>query len=245
MGIYKNDGVEPKLFQAKENRISSNQEVFKFNYLHHILENQARINHSLQNSVTAVNERMEQTTNSQNKQLLKIVKKVEEQDQYSEQVQVLLQNQMETNEALMKRLMDLEQKSEELMKKFEADGLLTEAILEQQSSHDQTISKLMAYLEEQEPLGELLKKQEELYDELSKKLDLQEIFHRTVMERMDQQDGLLTKLKGELDHLRSVIYERASHLVDKFEHGFGRMSKPFQSFLVNKEQEKFRKYPKE
>lgn len=245
MGIYKNHGVEPKLFQAKGKRISSNQEVFKLNYLQHILESQASMNDTLQNSVLEVNERMEETTNSQNKQLLKVVKKLEQQDQFSEQIQVLLQNQMETNEVLMERLMDLEQKSEELMKKIEADGLLTEAILEQQSSHDQTISKLLTYLEQQEPLGEQLKKQEELYDEISRKLDLQEIYHTTVMERLEQQDGLLAKLKGDLDHLRSVIYERASHLVDKFEHGFSRMSKPFQSFLVNKEQENFRKNPKE
>ena len=91
-------------------------------------------------------------------------------------------------------------------------------------------------VKENESIAEQTRKQEELYEEFSNKLNLQEVYHNTVMERLDQQEGLIKKLSGELDHLRSVIYERASHIIEKVESNISRMAKPIQRFFVNTEE---------
>lgn len=230
-----NNTAKPLLYHSKNNKpISSNQTVYKLNYLHEFLEEQTKINFSLSKSVEHVNHSIKETNNTHNNQFLKVIGKLKEQEAMGEQLQQYLQQQEKAHELLLSRLNVLEETTNALMEKLESDGLITQAILDQQSRHETTLKELVA--KENESIAEQTRKQEELYEEFSNKLNLQEVYHNTVMERLDQQEGLIKKLSGELDHLRSVIYERASHIIEKVESNISRMAKPIQRFFVNTEE---------
>lgn len=235
MGIYKNSDVEPSIYHLENNDISSNQKEYRKNYLQQILMEQAQISDSLKNSVEDVRKSLQRTNALQNDQNKFMIQKLHSHDQFYERIEAYFQNQERTNEFLLNRLTLLEGKNEAILEKIEAERLLTEAILDQQSIHDQVLHKLKANVDEEESVIDQLKKQDELFDQFNSKLELQQIFHNTVMERLDQQEGLIKKIIGELNHLRSVIYERASHIAEKMEDNFHRITKPIQHFIVNKD----------
>lgn len=235
MGTHKNSDVEPHIFKLKNKEISSNQKEFRVNFLQQLLLEQAKMNHSMRNSVEKVNKALQMTNATQDNQHQLMINKLHNHEQFYEQMHQYIQKQEMTNELIMKRLTTLEDRNEVILEKIEAERLLTQAILDQQSTHDQALDKLTANIEEEKSVITQLKKQDELFDEFNSKLDLQEVFHKTVMERLDQQEGIMKKIIGELDHLRSIIFERASHIVEKIEDNVRRITKPIQHFIVDKE----------
>lgn len=54
-------------------------------------------------------------------------------------------------------------------------------------------------------------------EELNKKLQEQEQASKSIMERLHRQEAIAEKISRQLDHLKAVVYERASHLTDRFE----------------------------
>lgn len=244
MGIHKNLYVKPKLYHKANDEISSNQKSFKLNYLQEYLERQTELNHSLTASVEDVHKSIRQNTQSQNNQLDLMLNRLGQQEKYAEELLQVLQQQEQTNEILLKKINLLEKSQEAVIEKLETDGLLTQAILDQQALQEAALTKITSNLSEHETLTTQLQKHEEIYEDFSKKLEVQEIYHNTVMERLDQQEGLIKRLSTELDHLRSILYERASHIVEKFEAGMNRVTKPIQRFFVNfdeREKEKVEK----
>lgn len=235
MGIYKNSDIEPNIYHLDNNEITSNQKEYRKNYLQEILLEQAKMNDSLKHSVEHVSQSLQLTNAAQQDQNKFMIHKLHSHDQFYERIEDYFQNQEKTNEFLLQRLTLLEEKNEAILEKIEAERLLTEAILDQQSIHDQVLHKLKENIDEEESVIDQLKKQDDLFDEFSSKLELQQIFHNTVMERLDQQEGLMKKIIGELDHLRSVIYERAAHIAEKIEDQYHRITKPIQHFIVKKD----------
>lgn len=242
MGIYKNNDLNPRVFHThNDKQITSNQKIYKGNYLQTILEEQSRINTTFKDSMEHVEESIKTTSDSHSDQLRLMLSKLSQQEILTVDLQELLQNQEIINELLMNKLSLLEKKNEVLLEKMESDSLLTQAILDQQSTHDQALNKLTKNLDVEESVITQLQKQDEVFDEFANKLELQEVFHNTVMERLDQQEGLIKKMIGEIDHLRSIIYERASHIAEKIEDNMNRITKPIQRFFVHtdmKEKEK-------
>ncbi|TKC19341.1 hypothetical protein [Robertmurraya kyonggiensis] len=233
MGLYQDPKVKPKVFHSIKN--SSNQKEFRRSYLQDIFDGQATINKSLAKSVKQVRHFIKSTRESQNNQMTEVINKLKQKEELDSQVLHFIEQQEQITESLLQRLELLEKNNGALLEKMKADGLLTQAILEQQSVQDTILSKIADKLDENEAISEQLKKQDEVYDEFSNKLNLQEVFHNTVMERLDQQEGLIKKINGEIDHLRSVIYERASHIVESIENNFQRITSPIQRFLVSKD----------
>lgn len=235
MGISKNSNVEPNIFHMKNKDISSNQKEFRVNFLQQLLLEQLKMNHSLRNSVEHVSKSLQITNSTQTNHHQLMIDKLHNHEQFYEHMQQYIQKQEMTNELILNKLTALEERNEAILEKMEAERLLTQAILDQQSTHDQALSKLTANLEEEESVITQIKKQDELFNEFNSKLELQEVFHNTVMERLDQQEGIMKKIIGELDHLRSIIYERASHIAEKIEENVRLITKPIQHFIVKKD----------
>lgn len=235
----------PQVYRPrKKTPISSNQQVFKLNYLQNILEEQSTINKTLTHSVEQVNQSIEKSNDHHQRSLNQMFMKLEEQAIISNQLKQYILQQEEIKKELLDRMNTVERTSLALMDKFEADSLLTEAILKQQSTQDDALMKISANLEENESVAEQLKKHEVLYEDFAKKIEVQEIYHKTVMERLDQHEGLIRKLHGELDHLRSIVFERTTYILEKLEGHFNRITKPIQRFFINtdiKEKEKMKK----
>lgn len=231
-----NEEVNPQIYKPnRKSPISSNQQLFKLNYLQRIFEEQTTINRNLTHSVEKVNQSLKRTNANQESTLKQMNLKLQEQENFSNELKNYLMEQEKMKKELLERIAIFEKMNLAVMEKLQADSLLTEAILEQQSAHEDILVKMTANFEETNSVAEQLKKQEELYQDFSNKLGVHEVYHTTVMERLDQQEGLIKKLGGELDHLRAILFERTSYILEKLETHLNRITKPIQRFFINTE----------
>jgi uncharacterized membrane-anchored protein YhcB (DUF1043 family) len=65
-----------------------------------------------------------------------------------------------------------------------------------------------------------LEKQLNLQSEMKEKLINQEVFQKEVITRLDKQEALVQKISRQFSDLRSILFERTNHLVEKFEEGY-------------------------
>lgn len=74
--------------------------------------------------------------------------------------------------------------------------------------------------EYEELIIHLLKTQEELQKQLSEKISKQEEFQTGVLNRLDQQEALTEKISRQLNHIRSILFERTNYLAEKIDEGY-------------------------
>ena len=72
----------------------------------------------------------------------------------------------------------------------------------------------------EELIIDLLKTQEELQKQLSEKISKQEEFQTGVLIRLDQQEALTEKIPRQLNHIRSILFERTNYLAAKIDEGY-------------------------
>jgi predicted nucleic acid-binding Zn ribbon protein len=65
-----------------------------------------------------------------------------------------------------------------------------------------------------------LKTQEDLQKQLSEKISKQEEFQTGVLNRLDQQEALTEKIFRQLNHIRSILFERTNYLAEKIDEGY-------------------------
>ncbi|MBY0120409.1 hypothetical protein [Bacillus sp. S/N-304-OC-R1] len=248
MGLYSNDQIVPNLFNKQPQKASnSNQEYYRLNFLQEILEQQKLVNSQLSEAYGDIDvqvsesfkdfsQTLKRTSTKQNKDLLKLLNRLDQQEQVIFQFLEVIKQQENGNEMILDRLDELERRNNLILENFEKESLMNQALLDQVSFQHATTEALTGKLEKFESfsqdLSEQLDKQEDVYEELSKKLEVQEIFHTTVMERLNEQEAVVQKMTRQLENLRSTLYERVSHLSEKIETGFMHVLKPVQSFFI-------------
>ncbi|MEH7491948.1 hypothetical protein [Neobacillus niacini] len=92
-------------------------------------------------------------------------------------------------------------------------GKIANQLNEISSSHQQ-------HTEYEELIIHLLKTQEELQKQLSEKISKQEEFQTGVLTRLDQQEALTEKISRQLNHIRSILFERTNYLAEKIDEGY-------------------------
>lgn len=76
------------------------------------------------------------------------------------------------------------------------------------------------HTEYEELIIHLLKIQEDLQKQLSEKISKQEEFQTGVLNRLDQQEALTEKIFRQLNHIRSILFERTNYLAEKIDEGY-------------------------
>jgi DNA repair ATPase RecN len=76
------------------------------------------------------------------------------------------------------------------------------------------------HTEYEELIIHLLKTQEELQKQLSEKISKQEEFQTGVLTRLDQQEALTEKISRQINHIRSILFERTNYLAEKIDEGY-------------------------
>jgi hypothetical protein len=77
-----------------------------------------------------------------------------------------------------------------------------------------------SHKEYEELIIDLLKTQEELQKQLSEKLSKQEEYQKGVLTRLDQQEALTEKIFRQINHIRSILFERTNFLAEKIDEGY-------------------------
>ena len=253
LGLYTNREL-PDLYNAEpEMESDSNQESYRLNYLQEVLQQQQTINQQLtenyhemddqfSESLQGLQQLINNSSQKNTKEITYVIARLAEQEQLIQKFIDLCAKHNTDNEFILKRLDELEKRNEQITDILEKESLINQAILDQVSVQHASTEALTGEFKQFEAfsqsLSEQLDKQEATFDEMKKQLEVQEVFHSTVMERLDEQEAMVQKIMRQLDNLRSVVYERASYISEKFEAGFKQIVKPVQSFFVRHEDKK-------
>jgi hypothetical protein len=126
----------------------------------------------------------------------------------------IIDEQQRANVSLIKAINDMK------------NQFLTQEVV-QASQWDKVTSQLndlrtnnQEHKEYEELIIDLLKTQEELQKQLSEKLSKQEEFQKGVLTRLDQQEALTEKIFRQINHIRSILFERTNFLAEKIDEGY-------------------------
>jgi hypothetical protein len=93
-----------------------------------------------------------------------------------------------------------------------------------------------------------MNQQLELQKEVAEKITKQKEFQGEVLERLDNQEALMDKISRQINHIRSILFERTNYLATKIDDGYKLTSsyvynlmtgseKPLTFFLMNRKEE--------
>ncbi|WP_264739237.1 hypothetical protein [Cytobacillus firmus] len=293
MAKQSNEGGNPKLYLSHSDTVS-NQGTYRLNFLQEVLKEQQTVNtrisetyenmkNQLDDSFSDMSKLVKKAAGKQNNHIEHLTAKLEKQDAFLTGFLEMMNQRGKENDTLNKRLAALEEINKAIMETIENEEPVNQKILEQVSCQEAATQALSRKFDKFDAFSEEavsnFKAQEEMKAELSKKLDVQEVFHNTVMERLEQQfaafseeaekkfktqeqmkeelnkklgvqeqasnsimerlnrqEAITEKISRQLDNLKSVVYERASHLSERFEKSFKLLAKPVHSFFVHQEE---------
>ncbi len=214
MGLYMNAKAHEGLYRNHNSIPTSNQRFFHSNYLADLLKEQKDTNRSLvlahhqlkQQQLQQLSEQRGnwQEANHQLKRLLEMKSKQEIMEQknnehlqhisaYQQQMKHHIEQQDTGHEAMEQQLKGLLQTQAETSKQLK----------QMETSNQQLIEKI----------EQLTTQQQEMATALTAHKSHQE----DVLERLENQEATLEKVVRQLTNLRSIVFERTSHLVEKVE----------------------------
>lgn len=293
MAQRSNEDVNPKLYLSQSDTVS-NQGTYRLNFLEEVIKEQQTVNTRLsetyedmkthlEDSFVDMRKLVKSAAGKQSNHIGHLTAKIEKQDAFLTGFLEMMHEREKENDLLNKRLAALEGINKEILEILENEEPVNQKILEQVSCQEAATQALSRKFDKFEAFSEEavsnFKAQEEMKAELSKKLDVQEVFHNTVMERLNQQfasfseeaekkfktqeqlkeelnkklreqeqasksimerlhrqEAITEKISRQLDHLKSIVFERASHLTERFEKSIKQLAKPVHSFFVHQEE---------
>ncbi|WP_433958095.1 hypothetical protein [Cytobacillus horneckiae] len=225
----------------------SNQTVYRLHYLYEILEKQNRFNHEIIENFEEVDHRLNESfhqveqlfANASSKQQNEFElfnQKLHTQDgRIAALVDSVYANQ-EKQQKLLSQLSQLKEANSDILNTIEEESQIHQEILAQMNYQDAAVQDISRKLDRFDETTEKIIDQMNEHEQISKEIKLQsdahEIYHQTVMERMNQQDALSEKIIRQLEHLKSVIYERAVFLGEHIK----TVVKPVKSFFLHHEE---------
>ncbi|MDR0137539.1 hypothetical protein RFW18_07230 [Metabacillus idriensis] len=200
---------------------TSNQEFFRVNYMQDYLKHQQQVNTELSHAVNALNSLLHESRKEQKQHYHAVYRQLEKQEAVTSPLLSNIEIQQSASKILSERLEILENSNTEMMSKLISEGHVSQAIIDQLTLQDQSIRELSGrfktYESLQEKIIDQLDSHAELKEQIKNRLELQEVFHQSVIERINHQEALTEKISRDIAHLKSVIFERVSYLVEKAE----------------------------
>ncbi|MDM5207769.1 hypothetical protein [Cytobacillus kochii] len=221
-------------------KITSNQDVFRKNYLSDLLEEQSQLNHKVSKQHRDLQHQLEETYEDLMSYAKdESIRHEKNMQQYNEDwtalqsaYQAQEQNQLEMNGYLQQ----IENKNEELLIQLRTSQSSYETLLAQSSIQETAILELSRKLDNLEmPTEKILEELTVITDDqaaIKDKMETQDIYHQSVMEKLESQDALNEKLSRQIDHLKSIIFERTAYLTENFKS----LISPVKSFFVHHEE---------
>lgn len=217
MGLFINQEGQPSVYKNRSTINTPNQNYVKYNVMTELLEEQKRSNMELIKTIQDLNRRHEKHQkkhvvqwNNINSQMIDLKNKNDHLTEYGGQI--------------IERLVALDGKYSFLESLLEKDNQTQQTILEQiqdLKEFDQTLADRLETQEETNlRISNDLHEQVELQKEVSNQLTNQKEFQDEIVKRLDNQEVLTEKMARQLNHIRSILFERTNYLVEKIEEGY-------------------------
>lgn len=206
---------------------SSNQKFLRVTYMQEFIKNQQLVNNKLSKAAINVNRLFQESRSEQTQYFDSIYNQLEKQEAATTPMLTNIETQQTVSKMMIERLAALEKLNTDIMKKIQNEGCISEAIIDQLTLQDQSIRDLSGRFNHYERLQEImagqLEQHIELEEAIKEKLQMQEVFHQSVMERISHQEAVTEKVSRDLDHLKTIVFERVSFLAEKVEENFKHM----------------------
>ncbi|WP_442593963.1 hypothetical protein [Neobacillus sp. D3-1R] len=209
-----------KVFKPAQPKPQSNQESFRLNFLSEFVSKQISQNHNLNQSMNEIIHSVEQS----HQKMDFIICENENQKNQSDVFLEKVINQEKLTEEVLSSLNNLREQQSQLSDSMMNEKWMNEAILDQLSFQDQQLRNTNLQLENYVNLAQNLSlqlvQQEKILKEMDQKIQVHDIYHSTVMDRLDKQDAFNEKVIRQIDHLKSILYERVSNIIEKIESSY-------------------------
>ncbi|MEH7308927.1 hypothetical protein [Neobacillus drentensis] len=150
-------------------------------------------------------------------------------DVYKNMRQLHTSNQVVSRQDFLSELMNEQHKANTVLEKALSElGIQTqlqEKTLFSQWNHvGEQLNDLRNRMERYEDANHQLvlqmNKQLELQKEVAEKITKQEEFQSGVLQRLDTQEALMDKISRQINHIRSILFERTNYLATKIDEGY-------------------------
>ncbi|WP_079509332.1 hypothetical protein [Mesobacillus jeotgali] len=237
MPLIDNGFLSPHVFSKTEDIAKpDNQEKFRLNYLHEVLNEQQKLNQELSNGVLKFDNTLQQNRKEQFQQFHQLIASLTKQENLSEKVIANIYEQKESTSGIDDKLMKLEALHDQFSKAYINKELTSQAILDQLACQQSMILELNRKLLEYEDVTNALviqaQKQEELQDMMARHIDLQGVFHETVMEQLGKQDAVGEGISNQLSELRTSFSTKANEILEKIENQYSKMTHFFLRLIM-------------
>jgi chromosome segregation ATPase len=217
MGLFINKQAHPNLYKNSRQLSESNQVVSRQDLLTEIMKEQQKANIALNQALAELQLRYQQQTDAQNTHWQQVDYQLNDL-KHSSLRQHKFENEMVTNlHSLHEKNVQLEGMVE---KETQARESLTKQISQISKTCDHIADRLEKNEETQQQLTQQMNEQLEMQKQAAEKLTKQEDVHGGILERLDHQDALLDKLARQLNHVRSILFERTNYLAGKIDEGY-------------------------
>ncbi|MHC0035613.1 hypothetical protein [Pseudoneobacillus sp. C159] len=227
---------DSKVFTPKKRDNLSNQQSYRLNYLSEYLSEQMKQNQSITENLNKITSSMNETQKDQVIKMNEIISGQQQQTLQSNQFINKILSQEKINEEIITSLNQLKGNHIEMGKSLQTEQQINQAILDQLNFQDQqfreTNKRLENYVTLATKLSEQLLIQEQILKGMGQKLDVQDVYHTTVMNKLEKQEALNEKIIRQIDHLKSIVYERATLILEKVEQSFQSTSEYFQEIFT-------------
>ncbi|WP_062106756.1 hypothetical protein [Bacillus niameyensis] len=171
----------------------------------------------------------------------------------------MVEDEAQRRQTILEQIHVMNLSNQEIMQRLEKLQMKNEEMAEQQRQDSERMTEQMELQEKQTFSQEVLTgKQEELHEEVIKRLinqedqlknvigrmDEQENHQQDVITRLESQEALVEKVVREINHIRSVIFERVGFLAGKIEHGYKLTSSYFTQLMNGSDVKEKIKNPK-
>lgn len=230
MGLFINKSEHSSVFQHKGEIQVPNQRYFKTDYFAELIHKQKKFNETITKEVKDINKRHQQYefTEAKNWNELRIslahlserTTKQEKFEQDAREWLHLLEKKNHELKCLLKEEKDVKQ---EIKEKINHVSKSNQEIIRQLSDYKSSSEQLTSQMNEMYTLHQ------QMIDQISKQDKKQD----KVLDRFENQEALMEKTLRQVDNLRSILFERAYHIVEKIENSW----KPLTMMMPGKNKE--------
>jgi chromosome segregation ATPase len=233
MGLYMNDGQHPGVYRSRKKLNESNQIIDRRDYLSEVLASQQKTNRSFHRAVYGLRHSQKKLETRQSNQWKELMEHLEEMQEMSDRHE-------ELEQAVLTWLKSLELKNRKLQLVLKHEQDSKKDLVRKVEGMNQLNQDLMTRLNELSELNGRIEtkvdEQTEIQKSLSGQVTRLETAQQEVVDKIDSQEGLIDKLNRQIDHIRSVLFERTNHLEGKIEHLYKTTAALFQKLTPkNKE----------
>ncbi|MBS4174868.1 hypothetical protein [Bacillus sp. FJAT-49736] len=248
MGLFINKNDHPEVFHNPGNIHESNQGLAKIDYLSEVIKGQKEAYESLQVSFHDLKHLHQQQESNQIHQWKDIGGQLKE-------LQENHQQQKEFECHVMEWLIKLDNENRKLQGMIENEDQLKQKMIEQihivSQSNLELMTRLAQYESSNQALAQKINEQLERHQQMSEQFSRQEDIQNELLTRLDNQEALTEKILRQINHIRSILFERTNYLAEKIENGYKITSsyvyklmtgsdKPLTLLMMNQKEEEHR-----